>query len=63
MGNLMIPCCVVCGASPQRWHDTNWEETGGLQDFCPQHAVLAEKTYNDRFVEYLAPHFRRVDEI
>lgn len=39
MGRFMIHCCCVCGASPRRWHDEAWELAGGIQDFCPAHAL------------------------
>lgn len=34
----MIPCCCICGESSKKWHDEEWENNGGLQDFCPTHA-------------------------
>lgn len=55
MGNFMIPCCCVCGKSPEKWHDSQWETDGGLQDFCPFHVKNIKK---DKLIEYLAPHLR-----
>ena len=51
----MIPCCCVCGKSPEKWHDSQWETDGGLQDFCPFHVKNIKK---DKLIEYLAPHLR-----
>lgn len=34
----MIPVCCICGKSSSKWHDKKWEDKGGLQDFCPDHA-------------------------
>ena len=45
MGRFMIPCCCVCGLSPYAWHDPVWEEDGGLQDFCPEHALPEMQEY------------------
>lgn len=52
MGNFMIPVCCVCGRCAPRWHDAAWEQAGGLQDFCPEHAARLGP-----FTQYLAPHF------
>ena len=49
MGRFPVACCCVCGARAPEWHSSVWEDAGGLQDFCPQHAVLFE------FTEY-GPH-------
>lgn len=38
MGRFPIPCCCACGASPGVWHSPEWEDAGGLQDWCPDHA-------------------------
>ena len=38
MGRFMIPCCCICGKASKFWHDPIWEQQGGLQDFCPNHA-------------------------
>lgn len=58
MGRFMIPVCVICGESPGKWHDSTWEDAGGLQDFCPKHAKLISQKYGD-FVEYIVPHMRK----
>ncbi len=38
----MIPCCCICGESSEKWHDEEWEDAGGLQDFCPKHSKMLE---------------------
>lgn len=53
----MIPVCCICGKSSKKWHDPEWENAGGLQDFCPEHATLIQQTYGE-LKEYLAPHLR-----
>jgi hypothetical protein len=35
MGRFMIPVCCCCGTASKQWHDKEWEDNGGLQDFCP----------------------------
>jgi hypothetical protein len=55
MGNFMIPVCCVCGKSSPKWHDSKWEDDGGLQDFCPEHANLIRKQCGD-FIEYIVSH-------
>jgi hypothetical protein len=47
MGRYLIPCCVICGRSPGRWHDPDWEAAGGEQDLCPQHANDLRRRYGD----------------
>jgi hypothetical protein len=61
MGRFMIPVCCVCGKSPETWHDHEWEDDGGLQDFCPEHASLIQQEYGE-FEEYLAPHLREANK-
>ena len=52
MGRFLIPCCCVCGKSPMKWHDEEWENNGGLQDFCPKHADRKMIQYiNEQFQE------------
>ena len=58
MGNFMIPTCCICGKSSRKWHDAEWENSGGLQDFCPEHAIAIQKKYGD-FTEHLAPHMAK----
>ena len=60
MGNFMIPACCICGNSSPVWHDKEWEDKGGLQDFCPEHSKLLREKYGE-FVSYLAPHMMEKD--
>jgi hypothetical protein len=46
MGHFMIPVCCVCGVSSERWNDPEWNDRGGLQEFCPAHAKIG------RFTQY-----------
>jgi len=55
MGNFMIPVCCVCGKSSPVWHDSKWENDGGPQDFCPEHANTLVQKYGD-FIECIVPH-------
>ena len=41
----MIPVCCICGKSAPGWHNKEWEDVGGLQDFCPEHTMDIEKKY------------------
>jgi hypothetical protein len=58
MGRFMIPVCCVCGESSPSWHNKEWEDAGGLQDFCPKHATIVQ-IENGPLEEYLAPHLRQ----
>lgn len=60
MGNFMIPVCVVCGKAAKEWHSKEWEDTGGLQDFCPEHANEIQEKYGE-LKEYLVPHLRPIE--
>lgn len=51
MGNYMIPVCCICSKQSHKWHDKKWEDDGGMQDFCPQHANELIKEYG-RITEY-----------
>ena len=55
MGNFMIPCCCVCGTASRKWHDEEWEDAGGLQDFCPECANSLRQKHGE-FIECTAPH-------
>jgi len=50
MGNFMIPVCCVCGTASTTWHNSKWEDDGGLQDFRPKHANILRQKYGD-FIE------------
>ena len=43
----MIPVCCICGASSPSWHNKEWEDNGGLQDFCPYHAKILQQKHHD----------------
>lgn len=58
----MIPVCCICGKASKFWHDKEWEDEGGLQDFCPTHAKEIESRYGS-FKEYLVPHMRNIEDI
>jgi len=50
MGRYMIPVCVMCGDAAPRFHDKDWEDAGGTQDLCPQHATELRKKYGLLYV-------------
>lgn len=55
MGNFMIPVCCICGACAKEWHNSEWKNKGGLQDFCPTHAKKIAKRHG-KFQDYMVPH-------
>jgi len=58
MGNFMIPTCCMCGVCANKWHDPEWEDSGGLQDFCPGCANAIRRVYGE-FQEYIVPHLEK----
>lgn len=58
MGNFMIPVCCVCGIKSPHWHSKEWEDAGGLQDFCPEHVFLISKEHG-AFEEYVVNQHQR----
>lgn len=54
MGRFMVPVCVLCGKASKHWHEREWEDTGGLQDICPE----CSKKYGP-FTEYTKQTNRR----
>jgi len=43
MGRFMIPCCCLCGNSPDTFDDENWE----YSDFCPNCATRIIEMYGE----------------